>query len=110
MTFSLKGLKTINLQTTNTSQHVEFFHSLIFQKVRQSRKMFENKESSVECKSEGLNSTNHKRQKAMESVENQLTIMLLLVTTLFVILMIPVQIRILYLLFVTIETPFSCTV
>ena len=30
MTFSLKGLKTIILQTTNTSQHVEFFHSLIF--------------------------------------------------------------------------------
>ena len=30
VTFSLKGLKTIILQTTNTSQHAEFFHSLIF--------------------------------------------------------------------------------
>ena len=30
MTFSLKGLKTIIFKTTNTSQHVEFFHSLIF--------------------------------------------------------------------------------
>ena len=31
MTFSLKGLKTIIFKTTNTSQHVEFFHSLIFE-------------------------------------------------------------------------------
>ena len=30
MTFSLKGLKSIIFKTTNTSQHVEFFHSLIF--------------------------------------------------------------------------------
>ena len=30
MTFSLKGLKTIISQTTNTIQYVEFFHSLIF--------------------------------------------------------------------------------
>ena len=30
VTFSLKGLKTIIFKTTNTSQHVEFFHSLIF--------------------------------------------------------------------------------
>ena len=30
MTFSLKELKTIIFKTTNTSQHVEFFHCLIF--------------------------------------------------------------------------------
>ena len=84
-----------------------YFNSVIIYKVRQSRKMFESKESSVELKSQVLNAPNQRRQKAMESVENQLTIMLLLVTTLFVILMIPVQIRVLYLLFVTIATPFQ---
>ena len=37
MTFSLKGLKTIIFKTTNRSQHVEFFHSLIFFMVQRKR-------------------------------------------------------------------------
>ena len=84
-----------------------YFNSVIIQKVRQSRKMFENKESFTEGNSQVLNTTNQRRQRAMENAENQLTIMLLLVTTLFVILMIPVQIRVLYLLFFTVDTPFQ---
>ena len=45
------------------------------------------------------------RQKAMKHNENQLTIMLLLVTTLFLILMIPTYIRFLYTTFVMRDTP-----
>ena len=41
----------------------------------------------------------------MKNTENQLTIMLLLVTTLFLILMIPTYIRFLYTTFVGTETP-----
>ena len=45
------------------------------------------------------------RQKAMKSAENQLTIMLLLVTTLFLILLIPTYIRFIYLTFLERDTP-----
>ena len=45
------------------------------------------------------------RQKALKSVENQLTIMLLLVTTLFLILLLPTYIRFIYAAFVTSNTP-----
>ena len=84
-----------------------YLNCVIVQKVRQSRKMFRNNKTSVEGKSPDINTSNQRRQKSMEGVENQLTIMLLLVTTLFVILMIPVQLRVLYLLFATIDTPFQ---
>ena len=46
-----------------------------------------------------------KRQKTMRSAENQLTIMLLLVTILFSILLIPTYIRFIYLTFVKSDTP-----
>ena len=44
-------------------------------------------------------------KKAMKSAENQLTIMLLLVTTLFLILLIPTYIRFIYLTFLERDTP-----
>ena len=47
------------------------------------------------------------RQKIMKSAENQLTIMLLLVTTLFLILLIPTYIRFIYLTFLEPDTPYK---
>ena len=45
------------------------------------------------------------RQKAMKSAENQLTTMLLLVTTLFLILLFPTYVRFIYAAFVSSDTP-----
>ena len=45
------------------------------------------------------------RQAAMKSTENQLTIMMLLVTTLFLILLCPTYIRFIFLLFARVDTP-----
>ncbi len=45
------------------------------------------------------------KQKAMKSVESQLTVMLLLVTTLFLILMIPTYIRFMFTTFASRDTP-----
>ena len=86
---------------------LSYFNCVIVQTVRQSRTLFQNNGTSIDGKSPTINNTNQRRQKSMESVENQLTVMLLLVTTLFLILMIPVQLRVLYLLFVTVDTPFQ---
>ena len=49
------------------------------------------------------------RQKTMKSAENQLTIMLLLVTMLFLILLFPTHIRFIYLNLVERDTPSRCT-
>ena len=48
-----------------------------------------------------------KRQATMKSVENQITIILLLVTTLFLILLFPTYFRFIYLLFSKQDTPFE---
>ena len=64
--------------------------------VKNSRKMF------------GANDTNtgmDSRQKVMKSAENQLTIMLLMVTTLFLILLCPTYVRFIYLSFAKRDTP-----
>ena len=47
------------------------------------------------------------RQKSMKNAENQLTIMLLLVTTLFLILLLPTYIRFIYAAFVISDTPYK---
>ena len=47
------------------------------------------------------------RQKSMKSAENQLTMMLLLVTTLFLILLCPTYFRFIYLVFAKRDTPFE---
>ena len=75
---------------------------VIINKVRQSRKMFKNEEIYVENSD---TTAEKKRQFTMENAENQLTIMLLLVTTLFLVLLIPTYVRFLYLTFVKPETP-----
>ena len=75
---------------------------VIVQTVRNSRKMFRSNASAT-----GTESFPNidKRQRTMKSAENQLTIMLLLVTVLFLILLIPTNIRFIYLSLVEIDTP-----
>ena len=82
-----------------------YMNTVIIQKVRHSRKKFGNKDSFVDNKGHGENTANQRRQKSMKNAENQLTKMLLLVTTLFLILMIPGYFRFLYLSFVMMNTP-----
>ena len=69
--------------------------------------MFGNNDS--EKGDQGHCNANQQRQKTMKNTENQLTVMLLLVTTLFLILMIPTYMRFLYTTFVDKDTliPFS---
>ena len=69
---------------------------VIVKTVRQSRKMF-----TVNVETTGMES----RQRTMKSAENQLTTMLLLVTTLFLILLLPTYIRFIYSSFVSSDTP-----
>ena len=82
---------------------------VIIKKVRESHKMFGAIKSIQKDRGhqqpEGQGHNNAKRQNKMKNTENQLTIMLLLVTTLFVILMIPSYIRFLFTAFVKRDTP-----
>ena len=75
---------------------------VIVKGVRQSRTMFGENEGTAGT-SQGMN----RRQKAMKSAESQLTIMLLLVTTLFLILLWPTYFRFIYLAFAKRDTPFE---
>ena len=76
---------------------------VIIEKVRQSRKMFSTNDTQND--SQGQGNANEKRQKTMKNTESQLTVMLLLVTTLFLILMIPTYMRFLYTTFDARDTP-----
>ena len=76
--------------------HMNF---VIVKEVRKSRKMFNDEITGG--RGQGLDS----RQKTMKNVENQVTVMLLLVTTLFLILLCPAYIRFIYLAFARIDTP-----
>ena len=70
--------------------------------VKNSRKMFtENDTTTGIAKNKGMEA----RQKSMKIAEKQLTIMLLLVTTLFLILLCPTYIRFIYLSFIQMDTP-----
>ena len=80
-----------------------YINYIIVQTVRNSRKMFV-VTSNRERYSDSIQGIDT-RQKIMKSAENQLTIMLLLVTLLFSILLIPTYIRFIYLTFVKSDTP-----
>ena len=69
---------------------------VIVKTVRSSRKTFRDNDGII-----GM----EKRQNTMKSAENQLTIMLLLVTTLFLILLCPTYFRFIYLVFAKRDTP-----
>ena len=74
-----------------------YMNSVILRTVRKSGNIFTNGGDSLEF--------SKVRKKTMKSAENQLTIMLLLVTMLFLVLLIPTYIRYLYLTFVDSSTP-----
>ena len=75
---------------------------VIVKTVRASRKMFRSNGNNT---SEGKEKRLDTRQKTMKSAENQLTIMLLLVTTLFLILLCPTYFRFIYMAFAKRDTP-----
>ena len=81
-----------------------FMNSVIVQTVRKSRKMFR---SGITIVSRETDHRKETRQRTMKSAENQLTIMLLLVTLLFLILLLPTYIRFIYLTFIERDTPFK---
>ena len=80
---------------------------VIIKKVRQSRRMFSEKETVKNDQEieQSYANTNQRRQRSLKNTENQLTIMLLLVTTLFLILMVPTYIRFLVFSFFNTGTP-----
>ena len=80
-----------------------YMNGVIIQKVRSSRKQFGFREDTQNHGPSNVAAA--KRQKTMKNTENQLTIMLLFVTTLFLILMIPTYGRFLYTAFVIRDTP-----
>ena len=76
-----------------------YMNFVVVQSVRQSDKMFSTNGGTTT----GIDT----RQKSMKSAENQLTIMLLLVTTLFFILLCPTYFRFVYLVFAKHDTLFE---
>ena len=76
-----------------------YMNSVFVQSVRQSHKMFRTNDGTTT----GITT----RQKSLKSAENQLTIMLMLVTTLFLILLCPTYFRFIYLVFAKRNTPFD---
>ena len=74
---------------------------VIVQSVINSRKLF--RPTAIPTVTESVSET--KRQKTMKSAEHQLTIMLLLVTSLFLILLLPTYIRYIYFSLVKRDTP-----
>ena len=79
---------------------------VIFKVVKKSRKLFEGNDANTR---QGIDQGMEARQKTMKNAENQLTIMLLLVTTLFLILLCPTYFRFIYLVFAKRDrfTPFD---
>ena len=79
-----------------------YMNYVIVKTVKNSRKMFtENDTTTGTARNQGMKA----RQKTMKNAEKQLTTMLLLVTTLFLILLCPTYIRFIYLAFVKRDTP-----
>ena len=79
-----------------------YMNSVILHKIKISKKMFRSNDTGRNIYANKVMDT---RQRTMKSAENQLTIMLLLVTMLFLILLIPTYIRFIYLTFVERDTP-----
>ena len=75
----------------------------IVHKVRRSHKKFGNVQSVKEP--EHQHSAGQVKQRLRKSAENQLTVMLLLVTTLFLVLLLPTYVRYLYFNYVSRDTP-----
>ena len=85
-----------------------YMNSVIVQAVRKGRNMFGNNETDKHENGYDrhvVSTVNKMREKAMKSAENQLTIMLLLVTTLVLVLLIPTYIRFIFITFFEPDTP-----
>ena len=80
-----------------------FMNLVIIQQVKRSHQKFGNKSNSTEGPSE--NNPAQQRVRAQKNVENQLTRMLVLVTSLFLILLLPTYVRFIYTTVVVIDTP-----
>ena len=78
-------------------------NSTIIYEVKKSHRRFKNFESAKKLQNQ--NSVNTPRENTSKIVENQLTLMLLLVTTLFLVLLIPTYVRFLYFAFANRDTP-----
>ena len=108
-TYVLGGLKTKIYSWINFvinfiipfSMLIHMNHTIV-KAVRDSRKMFRtNTDIASSKKDQGMDA----RYRTMNNVENQLTIMLLLVTMLFLILLFPAKVRFIYSTFVGRDTP-----
>ena len=75
---------------------------IIVKSVRASRKLFRSNDIPTAT---GKDHSLDKRQRTMKNAESQLTIMLLLVTSLFLILLFPTYFRFIYLTFAKRDTP-----
>ena len=82
-----------------------YMNCVIVKTVRKSREMFRIAENVSSHYNQSINKSVQNRQQKMTSVRNQLTIMLLLVTTLFLILLIPTYVRFIYWNLVKRDTP-----
>ena len=87
-----------------------YMNFAIVETIQSSQKMFLNRDttgpkSNSTNQIQSMNTGLEIRQSAMKNAENQLTIMLLLVTTLFLILLIPTYVRFVYLTFLKPDTP-----
>ena len=83
-----------------------YMNFAIVETIQLSQKMFSNNDTTgAESNSSHQTTGLETRQNAMKNAENQLTIMLLLVTTLFLILLIPTYVRFVYLTFLITDTP-----
>ena len=80
-----------------------YMNFVIVLTIRHSRKMFRSTITAIP--GERMNHGMETRQRKMKSAENQLTIMLVLVTMLFLILLFPTYIRFIYLIFMKRDTP-----
>ena len=97
ISFSLNGIIPFSM--------LIYMNYVIVHAVSKSRKMFRGTTSSDKNNDIRTNQGTNTRPRTMKSAENQLTIMLLLVTLLFSILLIPTYIRFIYLTFVKSDTP-----
>ena len=82
-----------------------YMNLIIVRTVKGSRKMFHNTNFTTTGVNQNVNMESERKKGTMKSAENQLTKMLLLVTTLFLILLIPTYLRFIYLTLVKRDTP-----
>ena len=82
-----------------------YMNYVIVKTIRKSRQMFGGASLSSNNNQHNTKEGTDQRQRTMKSAEIQLTIMLLLVTVLFTVLLIPTYIRFIYLSFVESDTP-----